>query len=1028
MQLPSKKLILITTTAIFATISFSNAAIAVEAINGTTYTPADDLSTGLELGGAELDTVEVTVENSSNSIINIGSNSADSIRNNDFDSSTLIVNTTQALGGSTNDNIIFRSDIVEQTGDVVLNINNGSIEFQGEVGDNTKNIEVNVGNATPTTSNLVFSHFYNEDRIINADIKAISEANTVNIEIDNSGNDAREISVLGQLGENANRLDTLTIGNEFDDVTNNIEFANSIYVDNINIGVAGGDPETHNISFTGAGKVVDGDTVGLDDDIVNFNLDLDDANESFYFYGAVSNVDLFKIASSGNAVFYDEITNSAFEIDASDSGLLFQGVEAIDSDINLTSNAVDAEITIRGNGANYSGTITAESGSNVDLILYDSVTFSGSATFSDGNDSVQSILGQNIITGDIDFGAGSDTFSMEDSTITLTGELSNLETMEFFDGSGLYINEGGSTSGLIYGNSGAEVVFGYDGLGGTFNLLNDIDQVNVTVSNGATLNTNNSNLGSDYGLNNLNITGGTLNAEDDIFISGNQLYINNSGTLHINSGVTVSTPMITTADSGTLIIDVASPSSAGFLNVTDGAVNLENLTLEANVTGSDSLFTDGNQIKVAGGTSALIGTDGNEGQSALAITENSAMFSINALDGSKLGTPLSGNDLYFVFDRDATIEQTASSSNNKKAGAILDGLSGTSNPELSQIITNVNSASQSQLDQIIESITPTVDSGGAVGSQNFVNNTLDITSKQIDITTNGETGVSSGNQPTETGLRSWGQVFGQASNQDRRNGIAGYDANTFGFAVGADTEKFSDNLLFGIALSYGVTEVDSDNANRTNTNIDSYQLTAYGNYELKDDYFTKAMLAYAYNNAETTRHNVGGLGIKAEGDFGASIYTGRVDFGRDIQYHNTRITPSAMAHYSHYSGGDYTETGAGGANLSIDETDLDILEFGGTVEAGWEYNLENGQKILPEIRFGYRYDVIGDNLSTNSSFVGGGTKFQTLGADPAQGTVTLGGGLVYQVNKDVDLSTNYEFEAKEDYTNNAGFVRATFKF
>jgi outer membrane autotransporter protein len=135
-----------------------------------------------------------------------------------------------------------------------------------------------------------------------------------------------------------------------------------------------------------------------------------------------------------------------------------------------------------------------------------------------------------------------------------------------------------------------------------------------------------------------------------------------------------------------------------------------------------------------------------------------------------------------------------------------------------------------------------------------------------------------------------------------------------------------------------------------------------------------------------------------------------------------------MTHYSYYDAQDYTETGAGGANLNVDQDSLSMLEVGAGLETGWDLKSKDGTSFSPELRAGYRYDLIGDNFNAASNFTGGGGSFNTQGVDPTRGTLSLGGGLTYYTISDWELSANYEFEHKTDYNSNSGFLRAAYQF
>src|SRR5690606_2427761 len=131
------------------------------------------------------------------------------------------------------------------------------------------------------------------------------------------------------------------------------------------------------------------------------------------------------------------------------------------------------------------------------------------------------------------------------------------------------------------------------------------------------------------------------------------------------------------------------------------------------------------------------------------------------------------------------------------------------------------------------------------------------------------------------------------------------------------------NGVVGVAFSYGDTDVDSRNANRTKSEIDTYQITLYGDYDLDQSTFINGMLAYSWHDVSTLRHNVGGIaGINARGDFDAHQWTAEASVGRDYAYDSMILTPSLLAHYTHYSADGYTETGAGNASLIVDQDNL----------------------------------------------------------------------------------------------------------
>jgi outer membrane autotransporter protein len=275
----------------------------------------------------------------------------------------------------------------------------------------------------------------------------------------------------------------------------------------------------------------------------------------------------------------------------------------------------------------------------------------------------------------------------------------------------------------------------------------------------------------------------------------------------------------------------------------------------------------------------------------------------------------------------------------------------------------------------------------------------------------------------------WAEAFGQHSNQGERDSIAGYSASTWGGAAGMDTRNIADNMVAGVAVSYGRTDANSQNANSTDTNVDSYQVTLYGDYSPPGGSYVDGMLAYGWNHDDTTRHDVGGItGLTSHGSYDANQVTAQAEAGREYREGNTILTPDIMAHGVWYNPASYTETGAGGADLHIDGNSQTLFELGAGLKAGWVIRQESGGVIKPQLRAGYRYAVVDDRIEDTAQFTGGGGAFTAQGPDPARSRVNLGASLKYLTTANWDLTASYDFNWKADYTSNAGFVRAGYRF
>jgi len=282
------------------------------------------------------------------------------------------------------------------------------------------------------------------------------------------------------------------------------------------------------------------------------------------------------------------------------------------------------------------------------------------------------------------------------------------------------------------------------------------------------------------------------------------------------------------------------------------------------------------------------------------------------------------------------------------------------------------------------------------------------------------------------GQQVWGRVFARDAEQDARKGLQGYDADARGFTLGADT-KLNDGAgaTLGVAFTYADTEVDSKAGPRSEEDIETYQITLYGEHALPAQAYLAAQAFYAWQDVSTRRYDVGGTGAVADGDYDAQALGARAELGRPVEtgaLGGLVLTPTVFAEYVHYSADAYTETGAGTADLRVDYDDADALDLGAGLEAGWDIAQASGAVLSPRVRAGVRHDVIADEVAATSTFRGGGPAFRTVGAEPSATTLSAGVEINYRLAESWEVAASYDADWRSDYDAQVGMVRATYKF
>lgn len=756
----------------------------------------------------------------------------------------------------------------------------------------------------------------------------------------------------------------------------------------------------------------------------------------------------------GTLILNSEAGNATVQIASVTSGLdgdgtlsLAPGGSGNTLDATITGDVGAAALAVAGiniGSANGVATLTAQGNLYTTAINLDAgstLNLHGTSGVIQRGSNVTETFGINGADAD-----GEGTISVGDGTnasaYTVNGEIGAAFDLALID-----VNNNASLT--VTDNVGLTAADGVDALsvdtGATFVVNSTTNTVDVIATDG--------NLDFDGTF---NITGGANNviiqANDNLDIDGTFSSALTTGNVTLTSSNDLMTIGANTDTSFTTANQIVFGSAAVTLGGT-GRDNTLLITRTDNFDPTDTAVFEG----VTNSTVVNVATDGvwtialstasqdfNDGD-AITIIDGGVNATTSYLDLLANGDIVLQDTLFLDLDGSTSTTTDLIVTINNKSGK--DVLSGTGINAADSILgTNVETIDgtlqairASLLDQtnakaaseIAEATVPTVDAGAMQAGMNAVTRTGEITSSRLASLRGGgsHSGMTAGT--IAKGLKVWGQGFGSFGEQDAREGVDGYDFTTYGMAVGMDTETLIDGWVWGIGASYSQTNVDSDNANATETEVDTLQLTLYAEHELDKDTYINGQLAFAMGDTETTRKNVGGLsGVTAFGTFDTEQYIARLEAGRHYRYGNaTQLTPKVLMNYVNYSADEYVERGAGNASLTVNQDDLNVLELGVGIDASWLYQDVSGAFLKPEIGAGVRHDLIGDKLESTANFAGARqAAFKTEGADPAQTTFNLHGGVTYFSTSNWDFASQYDFEYKEDYMSHSALVKATYKF
>ena len=281
-------------------------------------------------------------------------------------------------------------------------------------------------------------------------------------------------------------------------------------------------------------------------------------------------------------------------------------------------------------------------------------------------------------------------------------------------------------------------------------------------------------------------------------------------------------------------------------------------------------------------------------------------------------------------------------------------------------------------------------------------------------------GINSGDELLFTqGL--WYEAGYSDAEQDRRNSIDGFNAQTTHLSLGYDVE--GDNALLGLAYTHSSTDLHGSN-NKQSVDSSDHLFSLYGHYDF-NNLFIQGVATYGQGNIDSSR-NVGSQLL--ESDMDSRLYAITSQVGIETKVGNWQVSPMVSVEYDKQHFDSYQESG-GSLALNVNSQDYEIFNIGGGASfvKNWSMDWAN---ITPELTAMIYYDVVGDRMQSVSHFVGGQYSFVANGADPDQTSwevspsVTIGTVGEYPMN----FKLNYTYSGKKDFAANSISGELRFEF
>lgn len=392
-----------------------------------------------------------------------------------------------------------------------------------------------------------------------------------------------------------------------------------------------------------------------------------------------------------------------------------------------------------------------------------------------------------------------------------------------------------------------------------------------------------------------------------------------------------------------------------------------------------------------GGTRYTLISSGNLiGGSNLTVSSSSALLDVKSFG-------VEGNDITSVVTTksDETLAANTLAAGGSRNAATAVG-------RLASVMSRIdeqdpvfqafaNASTDAELARLSEALSPDVSRGvlhATTNSQTLVSGVInDRSSRARAAAGSSEKGV-------------WLQALSSDANQDARRGVAGYDADSHGIAVGADGQLNADTTL-GLAYSYLDSDVKSDLGSKTK--VTGHALTVYSNW-VHDNWFVDSSLMVGWNDNESKRYIAG---TRAKGDYDSDMFGVSALAGYSLRLMpDVVLEPQVGARYANVGMDAYHEKGSS-ASLNVGSQRYEVGEMGVGARLAAAFAVGTGS-LEPEAKVMAWHDFIGDKVGTTSSFVLGSDSFTSRGTTPVRDSYELGLGANYRMGAwSVGGSYNY---------------------
>lgn len=279
----------------------------------------------------------------------------------------------------------------------------------------------------------------------------------------------------------------------------------------------------------------------------------------------------------------------------------------------------------------------------------------------------------------------------------------------------------------------------------------------------------------------------------------------------------------------------------------------------------------------------------------------------------------------------------------------------------------------------------------------------------------------------EKKVDSWIQYSQTSAKKKESSSSTGFKLKSKVIAMGLNSE-ISKDLVVGGSISLSESDIrrvgvtNENDSNRYTININAVK-------KLGDKYYAQGSVGFTHKENSAIRVQTQNNNAIVTSDSNGQTYSAGIGGGMKNKINDFIITPELNLNYANSHNEKFQEEGAGIFALIVDSQDTEFLETEIAASASYKGFKKDVNVIIPRIRLGYGYDLIGEDSITNFSFVGApGQVIRVTNAKANRSTFTTLAAIDIYNKKGFALKLNYLNTKRDDFTAHTGSFSFNYQF